>query len=853
MDISVSEPQDRLARIAQARSWQAERPVGAMQAEGGRAGTFIADEILVDASDQEAIERALEAGGRIVREVYDPELPDEFREAGLGRDEPLDMTDLPRSVKIRFERPPETADVRLEKYLERTEQRGRRLEFSDPRSQALAAFVAPFAAEGRGVSLNEIGRDDATLPLRNPTEAGGVVDAGAWPSMSGRFRIAQAWDLIGSLRFARSAGGLPFIAIVDSGFWFDAPTTPGSDGEASIRDLGTGGPRWNTVTDTGAIPSGPGRSNYHGTRVASAAAAAVGNNFGSAGSGGTVARLCYFHDDRSSDSAKTAMIRCAQWGIPFAVYSGGFSAPIEFFFDSDSWNRTFDWAADNGVLMVASAGNAGDRLPDDDNYRPASRTPRVLTVGATNDDGTMAGFSNRGPSVQLWAPGVGIPVGPTPTLTGGGTSNGTSFSAPLTAGVAAMVRFANPALSVDQVRNALVDTGWQGAGEVSKGIDAYAAVWWAMQSRMAESGTEAGETLLSPRADGTFEPYPTTAINRPGDVDTYLLDVATYSRAIFDVQWYRRLGGLTVTLENVDRDAPEPRHTTAVGAGSTVITAELGTGRYRLTIRGSRPTAYVLTGSRRAVTLGPDRFERNDSFDTAQRLRVAASEFTFESMFGPKGPGSFDLTLHTLGAGPGTTDVDFFRFDVPKLGVINVPKVRITSDEKVDVTLFAADRTEVAKATGKREVKWGLEQGKTVYLRVSGTTHTRYTLWTGLELNPAFFPEYEQELEIFPPWWDGPRPNWFDELFDRKGVIIDETVLGDGVLVLGSASGGVLPEDVRVELLDRTGATIREGEEVAGTRRIDVTGLEPGAFAVRVTTATGAPIAVQFEAPRELL
>ena len=222
----------------------------------------------------------------------------------------------------------------LENYLERTIS-GRRLEFSDRRSQALARS-SHLRRGGTPSLLNEIGRDDATLPLRNPREAGGTSMQP--PGVHERpLPLAQAWDLIGACA-SRDGGRASLHRIVDSGFWFDAATTPRSDGEASIRDLGTGGPRWNTVTDTGTIPSGQVRSELSRHRVASAAAAAVGN---------TRLRGLGRHGRRSATStttgfglAKTAMIRCAQWGIPFAVYSGGFSAAIEFFFDSDSWNRT---------------------------------------------------------------------------------------------------------------------------------------------------------------------------------------------------------------------------------------------------------------------------------------------------------------------------------------------------------------------------------------------------------------------------------------------------------------------------------------------------------------------------------
>ncbi|MBC8023755.1 MAG: S8 family serine peptidase, partial [Burkholderiales bacterium] len=48
-------------------------------------------------------------------------------------------------------------------------------------------------------------------------------------------------------------------------------------------------------------------------------------------------------------------------------------------------------------------------------------------------------FSNFGSSVSVWAPGTGIPVAPDGGNLNGSTQNGTSFAAPLVAGVAAML------------------------------------------------------------------------------------------------------------------------------------------------------------------------------------------------------------------------------------------------------------------------------------------------------------------------------------------------------------------------------------------------------------------------------
>jgi subtilisin family serine protease len=72
----------------------------------------------------------------------------------------------------------------------------------------------------------------------------------------------------------------------------------------------------------------------------------------------------------------------------------------------------------HGVVVVASAGNHATIRP----MYPAAFTPRpngpvakplrgsapVVGVGALNPDGTVALFSNSGPSVSAWAPGVNV-------------------------------------------------------------------------------------------------------------------------------------------------------------------------------------------------------------------------------------------------------------------------------------------------------------------------------------------------------------------------------------------------------------------------------------------------------------
>ncbi len=112
-------------------------------------------------------------------------------------------------------------------------------------------------------------------------------------------------------------------------------------------------------------------------------------------------------------------------------------------------------AVARGSLVVAASGNDGDR--GNALGYPAAY-PHVLTVGATQPDGSVAPFSSTSRFVDLAAPGVEIPVAavdPETGATGWALEDGTSFASPLVAGAAAWVWTARSALSADQVAQIL--------------------------------------------------------------------------------------------------------------------------------------------------------------------------------------------------------------------------------------------------------------------------------------------------------------------------------------------------------------------------------------------------------------
>ncbi len=127
--------------------------------------------------------------------------------------------------------------------------------------------------------------------------------------------------------------------------------------------------------------------------------------------------------------------------------------------------RGVNIATANGLVCLTAAGNAGHDadIATHSIIAPADAF-NVITCGAANSDGTIAGFSSDGPTAdgrlkpEVLARGVAVASVHSTNPTGFSAVSGTSLSTPLIAGATALLMQARDELGVAGIRSALCTT-----------------------------------------------------------------------------------------------------------------------------------------------------------------------------------------------------------------------------------------------------------------------------------------------------------------------------------------------------------------------------------------------------------
>ncbi|RBP02470.1 S8 family serine peptidase [Rossellomorea aquimaris] len=220
------------------------------------------------------------------------------------------------------------------------------------------------------------------------------------------------------------------VAVIDNGVDVDHPEFAG-------RIVAP----YDTVYGTTTMTKGD-----HGTHVAGIIGSSMDNWMGLTGVAPetNIMPIDAFFNEESAYSSDVIE------GIYYAVNNGAdiINMSLGNYYYSSIYNDAIQYAYDNGVVVIAAAGNDNTS----DSHYPSSY-PNVISVASTTEYDTKSGFSNYGYDIDIAAPGSNI-LSTLPYFDYQYMS-GTSMASPVVAGVAALILANEPNLTNDQVADRL--------------------------------------------------------------------------------------------------------------------------------------------------------------------------------------------------------------------------------------------------------------------------------------------------------------------------------------------------------------------------------------------------------------
>lgn len=311
----------------------------------------------------------------------------------------------------------------------------------------LVSFLTPASAG--------LARPSVPTVLSNfPVHAEFTPNDQLYPSQWGlpKINAPQAWDINPGTRST-------VVAVVDTGVWYTD-----ADIAANMWSNTDGSHGWDFISNNNQ-PMDQDTGTWHGTGVAGVIGAVTDNGYEMAGvcqCGVMAVRALGPNGQGSSYNTSLAIRWAADHGAKVINLSLGTNSTPPTITDIQ---LAIDYAWSKGALIVGAAGNSGSGSLD----YPAS-LPDVVAVGAIDQTGRRASFSNYGTGLSFVAPGVDIvtladnnktdssPFPPYYPL------SGTSLATPFVAGVAGLLWSQDPTLTNQQVWDILNRTAAQVSG-----------------------------------------------------------------------------------------------------------------------------------------------------------------------------------------------------------------------------------------------------------------------------------------------------------------------------------------------------------------------------------------------------
>ena len=483
----------------------APRPLASLSSRSGGQSDFVLNEMLI-VSDDPAKVNALVArwGGSIIQETNFDEIAKIFK-TGTAKG--------PHYYLVRVN--PASADLigLPEDLLKLTKTATGAFSVS---SQDTLKFLAALTSEasdqgmtvGANLIINPASIASGSTTEGTSTDAAFVSNAFTWDYMGSgagfpmNTGVAQAWQRLESAgKFVNKVG----VMVADGGF---SPSVAGSDLPPVTAFGATEAPNPFPCVGAGGAT---GDCHWHGTNVMQALAAVPDNSLGVAGPAGPIANLSFTQSPIASVGPGfdvAGVIRTIGNSLEYVAglvdglsrrprvlnFSGSFKVDGGWGFMVEPLNGLFSYFKDSlGILTFAAAGNDGAVDVDAikcfsepfDCWGGAARgeadvfvpceVATVICVGGltqnatTKDSGSTFGSLQRfaaettddpgsdDRSVDIYGP-FSVWVGLDPDHSSVRRAQGTSFSSPFVAGVAALIWAADPSLSADQVSRILLET-----------------------------------------------------------------------------------------------------------------------------------------------------------------------------------------------------------------------------------------------------------------------------------------------------------------------------------------------------------------------------------------------------------
>jgi hypothetical protein len=813
------------------------RPLAAVQQNARPEQVFVENELLVDGDDTDTLAHLVE---RYEAEIIPPP-PVPPQPEGMDPGRVRSVEGMPTFARVRFQ----GEQIALEGLDALAEQQPDSvLQVTSRAGAGTLALASQLALDGRAALPNLVGHS-TTLPLRASMEGprnGDTSDAYQWPEYAGPSRITRAWQLLEAYSQLRSLHLPVYLGIFDAGFWLDDNGRP-----LGARPDVTNFFQWN-LTDEGKPAGGANNEPnkpWHGNTVLSAAAAPINNGAGAAGTGGLapggrqIVIPFLFKTFRSIDEVLRGLQLCVAWGIDVINISFAISRPV-LFFPSSRWERAFQFAADQGIVVVTGAGNDGAQLPENVVY-PATRTPGVITVGGldTATGNLAAGWSNFGSSVAVWAPGRHIHVMPDLHNPNGSHKSGTSVAAPIVAGIAALMKSVNPTLRSDEIKRILRETGYADSPDpkVTASLNAQAALLRVMGGGLPDGSIEEPNNTrdtarpLVAGPDKWLAPVGSTSLANRGDQDWYRVRVSEYSRLLVTLDYAPGLSTLSLEL------VPDDAHSRALWEQDLSRTPgrlrlavdQIAPGSYYLVVGGGGPNIYELRARLSPNPLSPDRFESNNTLEESARFTMEERTPGDDILLDRRRfrLGTYEASLHVAG------DVDYYQLEGIDPRPLVKPIFSVTgTDAPLDAVLFREDGVEVGRLQGVRFFHLVLSAPR-CWVRISGSQATRYVFKVHYRLDKDMLPGPFQEEEVspIPDWWPDP-PYVMREWEKFLQVQITDELKQVGKLRLTG------DRRLTLDLLSDTGVALASGVNSEtgpdDAVEMDLSAVEPGTYIMRV-------------------